>query len=138
MQPTTILLVDDDPSCRALLREAIAVEQPRSDIRDVSGGQQALDYLYRRGPFAGAPRPSLVYLDADMPDVSGLDVLRAIRSDPRLHAIRVVMMTGVNEDVTPQETPPMGEGGPTGEAWRALEPVAEVEGSPVEMAEPSA
>ncbi len=94
----TVLLVDDDPDCRTILRDAVAHVDPAIDVREVAGGVEALAYLRRQGPFADAPRPCLIYLDLQMPDVSGQDVLKVIKSDPELKDIPVVMVTGLDDD----------------------------------------
>lgn len=94
----TILLVDDDADCRELIRDAAAQCKVTSDIHEVSGGEAALDFLLRRGPYADAPRPGLVYLDVEMPGIDGLETLKRIRSHAELHDIPVVMMTGVSSE----------------------------------------
>lgn len=94
-EPIAILLVDDDPDCRMLFRDAIAECKVANAVHEVSNGQEALDFLYRRGPFADAPRPGLIFMDIEMPVKDGLSTLRAIKSDPGLRDIPVVMMTGV-------------------------------------------
>jgi len=69
----------------------------RVTVREISDGRQALDYLRRAGESADIPRPDLIYLDVEMPGLSGHDVLRALRADPRLRDIPVVMLTGVED-----------------------------------------
>ncbi|HKQ62539.1 MAG TPA: response regulator [Candidatus Polarisedimenticolaceae bacterium] len=63
-------------------------------------GAEALDYLYRRGNYAGRPRgnPSIVLLDLKMPKVDGLEVLRSMRADPDLREVPVVILTSSRED----------------------------------------
>jgi len=97
-RPITILLADDDADWRALVREAIAHGFPFARIWEVSGGCDALDFLRRRGRYAIAPATDLVYTDLEMPDMSGQELLKAIRSDPDLKNIPVVLLTGVNDD----------------------------------------
>jgi two-component system response regulator len=94
-KPITILLVDDDADCRMLIRDAIAECKVGNQVFEVSNGKEALDFLYRRGQFASAPRPGLIYMDIEMPMMSGLDALKLIKDDPKLQEIPVVMMTGV-------------------------------------------
>lgn len=93
-----ILIVDDDPDCRLLLRDAIAECRVSCHIHECSNGGEALDRLHRRGKFHDAPRPALVYLDIEMPGMDGQEVLRRIKADPDLRSIPVVMMTGVCEE----------------------------------------
>ena len=99
-QPITILLVDDDPDCRMLLRDAIDECKVSNSVFEVSNGMEALDFLKRRGKFANAnlPRPGLIYLDLEMPGMDGQATLKAIKADPDLRDIPVVMMTGVADE----------------------------------------
>lgn len=94
-KPITILLVDDDADCRMLIRDAIAECKVSNNVFEVSNGKEALDFLFRRGEYANAPRPGLIYMDIEMPIMSGLDALKLIRDDASLKEIPVVMMTGL-------------------------------------------
>ena len=96
--PITILLVDDDPDCRLLIRDAIAECKVSNSVFEVANGAEALEFLKRRGKFAGAPRPGLIYLDLEMPGMDGQATLKAIKADPELRDIPVVMMTGVCDE----------------------------------------
>jgi CheY-like chemotaxis protein len=96
--PITILLVDDDPDCRLLIRDAIAECKVSNAVFEAGNGMEALDFLKRRGRFAGAPRPGLIYLDLEMPGMDGQATLKAIKADPELRDIPVVMMTGVCDE----------------------------------------
>lgn len=97
-RPIVILLVDDDPDCRLLIRDAIAECKVGNTVHEVANGQEAMDFLYRRGRFNNAPRPGLIYLDIEMPGLGGQDVLLAIKADPNFRDIPVVMMTGVSDE----------------------------------------
>ena len=94
----TILLVDDDPDCRMLIRDAIAECKVSNSVFEAANGVEALDFLKRRGKFAGSPRPGLIYLDLEMPGMDGQATLKAIKADPELRDIPVVMMTGVCDE----------------------------------------
>jgi CheY-like chemotaxis protein len=97
-EPLGILLVDDDADCRLLIREAIAECKISNEIYEVGNGREALDFVFRRGAFASAPRPGLIYLDIEMPGMDGQEVLRQIKSRSELRDIPVVMMTGVSDE----------------------------------------
>jgi two-component system response regulator len=97
-EPITILLVDDDEDCRALIRDAISECKVSNTVFECRNGAEALDFLYRRGGHEGAPRPGLVYLDIEMPGMDGQSVLRTIKGDAALRDIPVVMMTGVADE----------------------------------------
>jgi len=97
-QQITILLVDDDPDCRLLLRDAIAECKVSNRVYEVANGLEALEFLKGRGQYAGVPRPGLIYLDLEMPGMNGQETLKAIKADPALRDIPVVMMTGVCDE----------------------------------------
>ena len=97
-EPISILLVDDDADCRLLIRDAIAECKVSNKVYEASNGQEALEFLSRKGPYAAVPRPGLIYLDIEMPGMNGQETLRRIRSMPELREIPVVMMTGVCDE----------------------------------------
>lgn len=99
----TILLVDDDPDCRMLIRDAINECKVSNSVYEVSNGKEALEFLQKRGPWKDAPRPGLIYLDLEMPGMNGQETLKAIRSDQSLRNIPVVMMTGVADEKEMQQ-----------------------------------
>jgi CheY-like chemotaxis protein len=94
----TILLVDDDVDCRMLIRDAICQSKVSNRVFEVSSGEEAMEFLRRQGKWARAPKPGLVYLDIEMPGMDGQSVLKAIKADPDLRDIPVVMMTGVSDE----------------------------------------
>ncbi|MDD3801252.1 MAG: response regulator [Desulfuromonas thiophila] len=91
-----ILLAEDEPAHAEIVRRTLEQSRIANRLIHVSDGQQALDYLYRRPPFAEpqqAPRPGLILLDLRMPRVDGLEVLERVKSDPALAGIPVVVLT---------------------------------------------
>lgn len=103
-RPVDILLVEDNEDHAELTCRALKNGNVRNNIFWVKDGEEALDFLFRRGRYAkpaGAPRPGLILLDVQLPKVDGHGVLRQIKSDPQLRAIPVVMLTTSrrNEDV---------------------------------------
>jgi CheY-like chemotaxis protein len=89
------LLAEDDPKDAELTRRALAESKAPSEIVVAQDGAEALDYLHGRGNYveSGQGRPCVVLLDLKMPKVNGLEVLRAIKTDPSLKATPVVMLT---------------------------------------------
>src|SRR5438094_3215620 len=89
----TILLVEDNPGDQLLFRLALQDSQVMNPIMVLEDGTDALDYLFARGKFAQRAAndlPVLVVLDLRLPKVDGLQVLRAIRADPRTARLGVI------------------------------------------------
>jgi CheY-like chemotaxis protein len=95
-----ILLAEDNANDVELTLAALRENKLVNDVTVVSDGAEALDYLFRRGSFAGrrAGNPALVLLDLKMPKVDGIEVLQQIKADPNLKAIPVVMLTASREE----------------------------------------
>ncbi|OFW47416.1 MAG: two-component system response regulator [Acidobacteria bacterium RIFCSPLOWO2_12_FULL_67_14b] len=95
-----ILLVEDSPRDAEMAIAALEAHHLANEVVHVRDGAEALDYLYRRGPFAGRQngQPAVVLLDLKMPKVDGLEVLRQIKEDPSLKLIPVVVMTSSREE----------------------------------------
>ena len=95
-----ILLVEDNPRDLELTLAALAKCQLANDIVVVRDGAEALDYLYMRGAFADRDpgHPAVVLLDLKLPKVDGLEVLAAVKGDPRMRAIPIVMLTSSREE----------------------------------------
>lgn len=99
MDPTEILLVEDDPNDVELIQLALDEYNFVNQIRIVRDGEQALHYLLGRdGEAPTEPLPRLVLLDLKLPKVSGIEVLEQIRRHPRTQQVVVVVMTSSAEN----------------------------------------
>jgi len=95
-QPLVVLLVEDDPAHAEIVRRNFRAFRLPNRLEHVCDGQEALDYVRRRGRFADperAPRPGLILLDLRLPRLDGLEVLRILKADPDLGRIPVVVLT---------------------------------------------
>jgi chemotaxis family two-component system response regulator Rcp1 len=92
-EPVELLLVEDNPGDVELTREALTEARVRNHLAVVSDGVEALRFLRREGPHAGSPRPDLILLDLNLPRMDGREVLAAIKRDPALRRIPVVVLT---------------------------------------------
>lgn len=92
-RPVEILLVEDNPGDVRLTREALKEGKIRNNLNVAGDGVEALRYLRREGPYAQATRPDLILLDLNLPKMDGREVLEAVKADPALRLIPVVVLT---------------------------------------------
>jgi CheY-like chemotaxis protein len=91
-----ILMAEDDPDDRLLSQEALNEAHLANELRFVRDGEELLDYLNQRGPYAqpgAAPRPGLILLDLNMPRKDGREALEEIKANPELRRIPIVVLT---------------------------------------------
>jgi CheY-like chemotaxis protein len=96
-----ILLIEDNPKDVKLTVHALREENLANAIQVARDGEEALDFLFCRGEFTSRSfdhPPRLVLLDIKLPKVDGLEVLRAVKGDPRTKAIPVVVLTSSREE----------------------------------------
>jgi two-component system response regulator len=100
-RPIDILLVEDDPGDELMTREAFEDNRIGNTLHVAHDGEEALEFLYRQGPHAEAPRPDLILLDLNLPKYDGRQVLEKVKSDPDLAHIPVVVLTtsSAEEDI---------------------------------------
>jgi two-component system response regulator len=95
------MLVEDNPGDEELTLRALQKSNVLNPVVVARDGAEALDYLFVRGKYAGRDAtvlPQVVLLDLKLPKVNGLEVLRAIRADPRTRLLPVVILSSSNED----------------------------------------
>jgi two-component system response regulator len=94
-----ILIAEDDAMDAELAIDALCQYSLANQIQLVRDGAEALDYLYRRGAFAGEPpgNPAVMLLDLKMAKKNGIEVLREMKSAPNLRTIPVVVLTSSRE-----------------------------------------
>ena len=92
--PIRILVAEDNEDHLFFIVRALRdVDGVGLKVDAVRNGEEALDFLYRRGRFENQPRPHLIMLDLKMPKINGLDVLEQIKADPELKSIPITMLT---------------------------------------------
>lgn len=96
----TILLAEDNANDVEMTLTALAAHNLANAVAVVNDGEEALDYLYTRGRYAGRTDgdPIVVLLDLKMPRVDGLEVLRMVKSDEKLKSIPIVVLTSSREE----------------------------------------
>jgi len=95
-----ILLVEDNPKDLELTLLALEKSNLANEVVTVRDGVEALDYLFRRGPYADRSEgnPAVVLLDLKLPRVDGIQVLEAVKKDESLRSVPVVMLTASREE----------------------------------------
>lgn len=96
-----ILLVEDNPADAELALRALKKNNLANRLTHVVDGEEALDFIFARGAFSHRKvenGPKVVILDLKLPKVDGLEVLQAMKGDPRTRAIPVVVLTSSNEE----------------------------------------
>ncbi|OFJ54066.1 response regulator [Mycolicibacterium grossiae] len=100
-RPIDVLLVEDDPGDELITREAFEHNKIKNNLHVAHDGEEGLDFLYKRGPYADAPRPDLILLDLNLPKYDGRQLLEQIKNDAELCTIPVVVLTtsSAEEDI---------------------------------------
>jgi two-component system response regulator len=101
MADGAILLVEDNPDDVALTLRAFKQHSLANEVVVATDGQQALDYLFGAGEYAGRDTsclPAVVLLDLKLPKLHGLEVLQRIRAEDRTRLLPVVILTSSQED----------------------------------------
>lgn len=96
IEPTRILLVEDDEADILLAERAFERANIWNRMDVVRNGQEALDFLYHKGPYADLekfPRPGLILLDLNLPGIDGRQVLARLYVDPALRAIPIIIVS---------------------------------------------
>jgi two-component system, response regulator len=91
-----ILLVEDNPDDELLTLHAFKSNNIPNEVIVVRDGAEALEYMFAKGKYAGRDQsecPSIVLLDLNLPKIHGLDVLKALRADPKTQTQPVVILT---------------------------------------------
>ncbi|RAI85642.1 response regulator [Algoriphagus yeomjeoni] len=93
MKLANILLVEDNEGDILLTREAFEESKIKTVINVAKNGQEALDYLFKKGDFKDAKKPDLILLDINIPIFNGHEVLQTVKSDPVLKKIPIIILT---------------------------------------------
>jgi two-component system response regulator len=96
-----ILLVEDSASDVELTRCAFEEARLGNPLHVVGSGTEALDFIHRRGSYINAPRPDMLLLDLNLPEIDGVDILRLLRRDRTQDDIPIILLTGsrIEQDI---------------------------------------
>jgi DNA-binding response OmpR family regulator len=92
-KPIQVLLVEDNPADADLTRESFRGSARPIALNVAVSGSEAVEYLHKRGKFAGAETPDLILLDLNLPGIDGKGVLAEIKQDAKLKRVPVSVLT---------------------------------------------
>jgi two-component system, response regulator len=101
MSNKLVLLIEDNVDDERLTLRALKKNNIMNEVVVAYDGQEALDYLFGQGQYTGRDMgvmPALIILDLSLPKLSGLEVLKQIRSDDRTRTLPVIVLTGSDDE----------------------------------------
>jgi two-component system, chemotaxis family, response regulator Rcp1 len=93
LTPVEILLVEDNPVDVMMTKEVFASGRICNNLYVVEDGEEAIDFLYRRGKYSSMPLPDVILLDLNLPRKDGREVLAEIKEDESLRHIPIIVLT---------------------------------------------
>jgi len=93
-----VLLVEDNEGDVRLIKEAFSESKIDKKFTVAKDGEDALNYLYKRGDYANTQRPDIILLDINLPRKNGFEVLEKIKGDPDLKRIPVIMLSSSSSE----------------------------------------
>ena len=105
MNLINILLVEDNPGDIELIRVGLLeTNKAKNQLHVVVNGEQALDFLFKRGEYTDVATPNIILLDLNLPKVDGREVLNIIKKDPNLHKIPVIILSSSEAPIDIQQS----------------------------------
>lgn len=92
-RPIEILLVEDSADDIQITREIFRRQKIHNPLRIAEDGEVAMKMLRQKGEYAGTPLPDIIFLDLNMPNKNGHEVLKELKTDPDLSGIPVIVLT---------------------------------------------
>jgi two-component system, chemotaxis family, response regulator Rcp1 len=93
LEPVVILLVEDNPVDVMITKKALSEGRVSNKLHVAEDGEEAMDFLYKRGKYSSAPSPEIILLDLNLPKKDGREILAEVKADPSLRRIPVVIIT---------------------------------------------
>ena len=98
IQPVEILLVEDNPVDILMTKKAFSSGRIYGNLHVAEDGEEAMNFLYKRGKYSSAPLPDMILLDLNLPRKDGREVLAEVKGDPSLRTIPVIILTTSRDD----------------------------------------
>ena len=93
VKPIEILLVEDNPVDVMITKNAFNAGRVCNNLHVVEDGEEAMDFLHKRGKYSSAPTPEIILLDLNLPKKDGREILAEVKADPSLRRIPVIVLT---------------------------------------------
>ncbi len=93
VEDISILLVEDNPDDIMITKRAFKKGKIKNELHVVRSGEEALNFLYKKGEYKNVPIPGLIFLDLNLPGVSGYEILEKIKENDKLRRIPVIILT---------------------------------------------
>ena len=93
VQSVEILLVEDNPVDVMITKKAFSAGRVSNNLHVAEDGEEAMDFLFKRGKYSSAPSPGIILLDLNLPKKDGREILAEIKADPSLRLIPVIILT---------------------------------------------
>jgi two-component system response regulator len=93
INPVKVLLVEDNPGDVRLIQETFKENRFLTELQVIKDGEEALEYLKRKGKYKNKAHPDLILLDLNLPKLDGREVLSEIKSNEELKRIPVIILT---------------------------------------------
>jgi len=93
VEPVVILLVEDNPVDVMITKKAFSAGRVSNNLHVAEDGEEAMDFLYKRGKYSSAPSPEIILLDLNLPKKDGREILAEVKADPSLRRIPIVILT---------------------------------------------
>ncbi len=93
VEPVEILLVEDNPVDVMITKNAFSEGRVSNNLHVAEDGEEAMDFLYKRGKYSSAPSPEIILLDLNLPKKDGREILAEVKADPSLRRIPIVILT---------------------------------------------
>jgi two-component system, chemotaxis family, response regulator Rcp1 len=110
-RPAELLLIEDNYGDVLLTREAFRSARISNNLAVAGDGEQALAMLRRENPYADQVTPDVILLDLNLPRMDGREVLEAIKNDPKLQRIPVIVLTSSKAEIDIVKTYDLGANG---------------------------
>jgi two-component system, chemotaxis family, response regulator Rcp1 len=98
MNPVNLLLIEDNPGDIKLIQETLKENRFLAELTVITDGEEALNFLKRRGEYEFEQHPDLILLDLNLPKLNGQEILSEIKKDEELKRIPVIVLTSSTEE----------------------------------------